>query len=990
MLDSAPQRPKGDLNVYFGGFHRLMPFRVQHVLLVSSLYESFILEEDGLLGELITSQYVDMHLSHAPRVSRASTAEEALDIIQNQSVDLVITMTRFGEAKVARFAEQVKGLRPKLPVIALADEPQEILRMPHLRECQHIERVFVWNGDARILLAIIKYIEDSRNAEHDTRVGDVRVILVIENSVRFYSTYLPLIYTEVVSLTRSLLAEGINLTHQLLRMRARPRILLAETFEEAWDVYTRFSANMLGLISDVRFPRGGQLDSRAGLELTRRVRMDAPYLPVLLQSSDESYRRDADALSAAFIHKQSPSLLQELREFMQKNMGFGEFVFTLTNGAEVGRAADVIELEQMLSRVPAESIGFHASHNHFSNWLMARTEFDIAARISPVRVTDFATLEDLRHYLISTMAEFREKHYTGVISDFVPRKFDLAGSFTRIGGGSIGGKARGLAFMNALLSHTNLRGRHENVRLFVPNSTVLGTDVFDAFMDANDLRRLVSQDAPEHRLTQEFVRGNLPADMVSNVTAFLRSVRYPLAVRSSSLLEDSHGRPFAGVYATYMLPNNHPDLRVRIEQLCDAIKLVYASAYFRSAKRYLEATGHHVEEEKMGVILQELVGSEYGGRFYPTFSGVARSYNFYPTGQITPDEGVACVALGLGKTVVEGGEYLLFSPAHPHILPQFPTTDDLLANSQRRFYALDTSNLQMVPTRDADANLLLLDLDAAERDGTLAPIGSVYSPENDMVYDGIQRPGPRVVTFAHVLKSDLFPLADIVQQLLAIGQDGMASPVEIEFAVDMSTQPMEFGFLQIRPVASNEEMEAVRVGPVNRDKAVCYSPEALGNGLIRGIADLVFVRPEDFDSSLTQEIAAELGRINEGLRKAGRVSVFIGPGRWGSADRWLGIPVTWDQISTARIIVETTLPDLMVAPSQGTHFFQNLTSLGVGYLTVDPNIDKGFIDWDWLSRQPTIEQSRHVRHVRLEEPLEARIDGRNQAGVIFKPGDSRT
>ena len=985
MADRININPSAALNTYFGGFRRLMPHRVQHVLLVSSLYESFVLEEDGLLSEMITSQYLDMHLSHSPHVTRASTVDDALSVLREEKIDLLITMTRFGEESLEHFAESAKQVNPDIPIIVLADEPRELELRHSLRSCPFIDRVFVWNGDSGLLLAIIKYVEDAMNVAHDTRVGDVRVILLVENSVRFYSAYLPLIYTEVVSLTRSVMQDGINVMHQLLRLRARPKILLAETFEKAWDVYEKYSDNLLGVIADIRFPRAGQHDPQAGLELTRRIRRGAPYLPVLLQSSDESFKTEADTLEAAFIHKNSPTLLQELRGFMQDSLGFGDFVFTLPDGTEVGRAADLFEFERMLAQVPAESIQFHAGYNHFSNWLMARTEFEMATRIRPVRAEDFSSTERLRAYLIETLAEFREKSQTGVITDFSPRKFDIATSFTRIGGGSIGGKARGLAFINALLRQRDFKRRFADVRLFVPRTAVLGTDMFDAFLDENRLRKLVSKDVSDERISRMFLKSDLPEQVTSSLTALLRFVRYPLAVRSSSLLEDSHGRPFAGIYETYMIPNNHPSLRVRLEQLCRAIKLVYASTFYRQAKRYLESTGHHVEEEKMAVIVQEIVGSEYGGRFYPTFSGVARSYNYYPTGSLTLEEGVVCAALGLGKTVVDGEEYLMFSPDHPQVLPQFPTTRDLLASSQRSFYALDTSRPEIQPSRDDATSLVRLTLDVAEADGTLASIGSVYSPQNDRLYDGIHREGPRLVTFAHVLKSDVFPLAGMLRALLDIGREGMACPVEIEFAVDMTPQPMEFGFLQIRPAVSGESAETVRITQVDPQSVVCVSPDALGNGVIEDVRDLVFVTPQDFDKSYTREMAREIGAVNERIRREHRTCVLIGPGRWGSADRWLGIPVTWDQISTARAIVETALPDLRVAPSQGTHFFQNLTSLGVGYFTIDPNVGKGHIAWDWLTRLKPVRKDHFVTHLLLDRPVTVRIDGRRQHGVVEKP-----
>jgi hypothetical protein len=695
------------------------------------------------------------------------------------------------------------------------------------------------------------------------------------------------------------------------------------------------------------------------------------------------YAEPAAQLGANFLAKKNRNLLQHLREFLLGNLGFGDFVFRLPDGREVGRARDLRELEDVLPRVPAESVAFHARHNHFSNWLMARTEFELAARIRPVRVTDFGNIEEVRVYLRRALAEFRELTQSGVISDFSPRRFDVA-SFTRIGGGSIGGKARGLAFVNALIRHHGLARRFDHVKIFVPASATLGTDVFDQFLDENGLRSLVAEDVPDERIAQMFLAAKLPKNAYNDLAAFLRFVRYPLAVRSSSLLEDSQGRPFAGIYDTYMIPNNHPDLSLRLDHLCAAIKRVYASAFFQGAKRYLEATGRNVEEEKMAVTLQEIVGSARGTRFYPTFSGVARSYNFYPTPEMDPSEGVAAVSLGLGKMVVEGGQTLMFSPGRPEILPQFPTTKDLLAHSQRQFYALDLSRPDAYPPDHPDGNLLLLDVDTADRDGALAPIGSVFSAENDRVYDGTDRPGPRLVTFAHVLKGDLLPLAEILRELLRLGRAGVAAPVEIEFAVDMSVYPIEFAFLQIRPIVVDEEFEDVNLDLPRHKDAAIYCLKALGNGKLSGVGDIVYVKPETFDPGRTREIAEEVGALNEQIRNEGRSAIYIGPGRWGTADRWLGIPIRWDQISAAAVIVETSLDNFIVTPSQGSHFFQNLTSLGIGYFTIDPMLNQGFIDWGWLAAQPAASETLYLRRLRFASPLEVRIDGRSQRGVVMK------
>ena len=986
MVDDGSSPKLEELESGFAGFHDLFPNRVQELLLVCSLYESYILQEDGLIADLIFTKYQELNLSHAPRVSRASTPEEALELVKKHHFDLVITMTRLGNWDVREFAAAIKRVQPDLLVIVLADEPREVAHFADPRERGAIDRVFLWHGDAKILLAAVKYVEDRMNVDHDIRVGDVRVIILIENSIRFYSSYLPVLYVELMRQTQALMVESLNPVLKLLRMRARPKILLSETFEEAWGLYEKYRNNVLGIITDIGFLREGKMDETAGLEFARRVKQEDPHMPVLLQSSNLAYLQAAQDMGACFLHKRSRTLIQDLRNFTLSNFGFGDFVFRLPNGTEIGRAANLRELARMLAEVPDESIVYHAGSNHFSNWLMARTEFELARRLRPRKVSDFKNAKEMRAYLIESLTDFAERTHAGIVADFSRERFSKASAFVRLGSGSIGGKGRGLAFISALLKRCNVRDRFDNVRIAVPNCAAVGTNVFDAFMDANELRPLVVQDLEDHEIARVFVAASLPEAFEKDLAAYLDLVRCPLAVRSSGLLEDSLGQPFAGIYKTYMIPNNHPEPEVRVRQLCDTIKLVYASTFTRSAKLYMEATGYHLEEEKMGVVIQEIVGSRYEDRFYPTFSGVARSYNFYPLGRLKPEEGIACVALGLGKMVVEGGEMLMFSPSHPEILPQFTDRRAMLACSQRKFFALPMEHFAVQPLVDADGNLATHDLEIAERDGTLALVGSVYSRENDALCDGIHEAGARVVTFAPVLKSRLFPLAEIIRLLLDIGQRGMACPIEIEFAVNMNTRPMQFGVLQIRPTIADEANERVSVDEGEDGRVLCRSPQTMGNGYIRSIRDVICVKPESFEAGQTRRIAAEISGINQKLKQAGRPSLLIGPGRWGSADPWLGIPVTWEQISTAQAIVETSLHDFVVTPSQGTHFFQNLTSFRVGYLTVNPTAGGGFVDWDWLSRQSPAEETGFVRHISLPGMLEVRLDGRSRQGVILKPG----
>ncbi len=973
----------------FSGFGHLMPHRVQEILLVASMYDAFTLDEGGRLTELLLIEYRELNLSFPPHVTLASTGEEALRLVDVRRFDLVITMTRLGDMDATAMAASIKEKHAKLPVFNLAFNPREL---QHLKLCDVdcvIDRYFLWTGDVRLLLAIIKYCEDEMNVAHDTRYGDVRVILLIEDSVRFYSSYMPMLYTEVLEQTQSLMREGINLSHRLLRLRARPKILLATTFEEAWELYRSFKDSLLGVISDGRFPWHGVERDNAGVEFIRRIKYVDPHTPAVLQSTNVDLAENAKAIGAGFIHKDSRHLLKKLRQFMLTNFGFGDFVFRLADGQEVGRAEDLKSLLKLLRTVPAESVGHHAAHDHFSNWLRARTEFGLASQLRPRKVTEFATDEELRTYLINVISHFRNESKRGVVADFSRLQFDSSSAFVRIGGGSLGGKGRGLAFMNSILHRYGITHRIAGVEIMVPPTAVVGTDVFDTFMNQGDLREKALSDISDEEICQLFLDAKLPPAIYGDLEAVLEQVQYPLAVRSSSLLEDSQFQPFAGVYSTYMFANNHPDLNVRLDQLCDAIKLVYASAYSRAAKGYIEATSNRIEEEKMAVIVQQMVGRQYENYDYPHFSGVGHSTNFYPAGHMDPEDGVVTVALGLGRTVVEGGKALRFSPSHPGILPQFGTVDDWLKNSQNKFFAMDLSDPMAYPGTRDDFNLASLDLADAERHGTLEPIGSVYSPENDAVYDGIHRSGPRLVSFAHVLKADIFPLAEIMKLLLELGRRTMSAEVEIEFAVvlgDGKLVPHRFGFLQIRPLASGYDTPELPESIFENKETIVATSVALGNGQISGVKDILFVPRDKFDRGKTMEIAEEIGTVNRALTKDSLPYMLVGPGRWGSSDRWLGIPVRWDQISGARIIVETDLDDFKVTPSQGSHFFQNLTSFQVGYLTVNKGEGRSHINWDWLENQPGTDVGNYLRRVQLSEPVTVLIDGKTQRGVILPPG----
>ena len=972
----------------FHEFQNLMRHRVREILLVSSLYDSYILEEDGRLYELILSEYIDLNLSHAPEITRVSSGGEAIKMAAGEKqYDLIITTMNLGDMYAPEFAREAREAGIGAPIILLTYDKRELAELDR-DDYRNFEKVFIWQGDFRILIAIIKYIEDQMNLEPDTDLIGVQSIILVEDNVDFYSYYLPMIYTEVLDHHQGLISEGINTAHKLLRMRARPKILLCTTYEEAWDYYERYEENVLGVISDIEFPRDGEKDPKAGIRLTREIRKSHFDVPILLQSDSEEYEKVAFQLGASFALKSSPVLLNQVRDFMRKYFSFGAFVFYTPSGEEVGRAVDLQELERQLMVIPDECLRYHAERNHFSRWLKARTEFWLAHRLRPHKISDFESIDAMRKHLINSLRKFRREQKLGLTSDFDVRTFDPTSSYARIGGGSLGGKARGLAFVNSLLNSYRINARLKGLRITVPPSVVLGTQVFDRFMNENNLRNFALECDDDDEVNARFLQASMPAEIVNRLKEYLEIVDYPLAVRSSSLLEDSRYQPFAGIYRTEMLPNNHRDIAARLEELLAAIKRVYASTFSHVSKGYIKATSYRLEEEKMAVIIQRVVGTRHDNRFYPDFSGVLRSHNFYPIGPMAASDGIVSVALGLGKSVVEGELAVRFCPKYPKHLVQFSDIDSTLTYSQKWFYALEFEEPDDESDHSREMPLLKCTLDIAEKDGTLAAVGSTFSAENDAIYDGISRQGMRLVTFAPILKSDILPLPETLQLIMDLGRLGMNSQVEIEFAVTAGTTPRvprEFGFLQIRPLVTSRESDELSVNGFQCDDMLCQSDQVLGNGVIDDICDIVMVDLARFDRSKTQLVAREIGAYNAQLMASHTPYVLIGVGRWGSADPWLGIPVTWDQIAGARVIVECGFQDIKVVPSQGSHFFQNITSFMIGYFTVNEGAGGEHVDWKWLDSQPAADRKAFSRRIRLQSPLEVRMNGHNHKGVILKP-----
>jgi CheY-like chemotaxis protein len=956
-------------------FHQLMRYRIMDILLVASPYDSFVLEEAGQIGERVVGEFRNLDLHYGPGLTTVASGEEAIALVQEATrFNLIISGLHLSDMNGAELAKRVEQLGKNIPVVLLAFDARQVKTFALHHDLSAVERVFLWQGDARILLAIVKYVEDRQNVVHDTQSMGVQVIILIEDNIKYYSSFLPAIYTELLHHSRRLITEGVNVSDKIMRMRARPKILLCSTYEEAWEAFNLFQENILGVISDIEFPVDGELDEAAGLAFAHNVRMQWPDVPVLLQSSNPDHFVGASDAGATFLIKGSPTLLADLRLFMTEYFGFGDFVFRAEDGSKVSRAYDLKSLEEKLATAPASSIVYHAERNHFSSWLKARTEFALADEIRSRKLTDFADAEEMRRWLIHTIAKYRRDRSLVTVADYERGHFDPAYDFHKIGGGSLGGKARGLAFMRMLVGRQPVTEGLSDVVVSVPSAVVLTTDVFDQFLEDNDLRDFAINCDDDKVIEKRFLAARFPQDARADLASLLPSVDHPLAVRSSSLLEDSQHQPFAGIYETFMIANRDRSLEARLDKLVRAIVRVYASTFSRNAKDYMRATPYRLEEEKMAVIVQRIVGTAHGDRFYPDFSGVARSHNFYPSKPQTSEDGIAAVALGLGRSVVAEGNCLRFSPRHPRHLVQFSSVKDVLANSQRMFWALDLE-------READMRETQYALDVAEADGTLGPLCSTYSPENDRISIGTSRAGVRVVTFASILEHDTFPLATLLDRLLAIGRWGMGGAVEIEFAVDLAKR--ELAFLQLRPLALSAETDELTIGSIEPDKLVCSSTCVLGNGRIDDIHDIVVVDRSRFDRAHSRRTAAEIAQLNAEL--AGRPYLLVGVGRWGSADPWLGIPVTWEQISGARAIVEAGFEEIKVAPSQGTHFFQNLTSFDIGYFTVNPDAGEGFVDWAWLAAQPALRDTGSVRLVRTAKPLVVKMNGRNSEGVILKP-----
>jgi CheY-like chemotaxis protein len=987
MADLPPVETATDEDLSFKVFHELMARKVADILLVSSPYDAFIMEEEGRLAERIILEYRGLNLSRPPRLTWVSTAGEALQALAEKKFDMVITMPRLNDMDAYTLGRAAKLRQPDLPVFMLTHSAAQLRDPPDSIDASAIDRHFVWLGNSDLLLALVKSVEDRWNIDADTRRALVRVIILVEDSPLYLSSLLPMLYKEIVMQTQRVMEESFNDEHRLFRMRARPKIVTAATYEAAEALWQHFRPYLLCILCDVRFPRQGRDDPQAGIRLLQHIHAEHPGLPLLNFSSEPQHREAAEALGAVFVNKNSPNLLGEIREFFVRYCGFGSFVFRDAEGMEIGRVENLRQMERLLPSIPDAVVRSHALRNDFSSWLMARSEIQLAMRLKPMLVEDFTSIAELKQYLVDCIRQRRRGQRRGVISEPGPGGYDPDADLVKVGKGSLGGKARGLAFIFSRLRRflPGLHGRYPRISVGVPPAMVIATDGFDAFMAANDLRDAIDGRLGDAEIAARFDQAKLPRWVEEALAAFARHVHGPVAVRSSSLLEDARFQPYAGIYRTFMLPNADPDADRRQHRLGQAVRQVYASTFMSVARAYARGTMHRIEDERMAVILQPLVGRRHGDVYYPALAGVARSVNYYPISPMAAEDGIAAVALGLGKTVVEGGKSVRFAPPHPGHLPQFSTVDDMLHHCQREFFAL---RMDVCPEGlfSDEKTLVRLEVEASTDHPSVAYFSSCYVPADHRIRDTWPCPeGFPVLTFARILKYGAIPLPALIGDILDIGREGMGGPVEIEFAVnlpDPGRTEFEFWLLQIRPMgAAGPLLQDVRISAEDLRLAFCRSDQALGNGVFSNIADIVYVRPDTFDPARTVDIAADIGRINGRLTAEDRPYLLIGPGRWGTADRWLGIPVDWRQISGVAAIVETSFEALKADPSQGSHFFHNITSLGIGYVTVAD--DQGFIDWHRLEQMPAFTQTRFLRHLRLEQPLTIKIDGKTSRAVMI-------
>ena len=967
-------------------FMNLMTRRIYNVLIIANPYDAFMLEDDGRIEEKIFNEYMELGLRYPPSFIKVSTAEEASHVLDNNNVDLALCMPGNADNDAFDVARAVKERYPQLPCIVLTPFSHGITRRMQNEDLSIFDYIFCWLGNTNLILSIIKLIEDRMNMEHDISEGGVQMILLVEDSIRFYSSILPNLYSYILQQSHRFAKEALNRHAATLRMRGRPKVVLARTYEEARIIYDRYHDNVLGVISDARFPmtEGGEKDSEAGLKLLNYIRQQDEYVPLIMESSESDNREKAQAMSFLFVDKNSKKMSLDLRHLLEEHMGFGDFIFRdPKTKKEVARISSLKELQDKIFDIPADSMLYHISRNHTSRWLSARALFPISQFLKRITWHELQDVDAHRKIIFDAIVQYRRMKNLGVVAVFDRMKFDRFAHFARIGEGSLGGKGRGLAFLDNIIKEHEELNKYERVTVQIPKTVVLCTDIFDEFMERNGLYQIALSDASNDEILAAFLKAQLPDSLYEDFEIFIDATRSPLAIRSSSLLEDAHYQPFAGVYSTYMIPylDDH-DMMIRM--LSDAIKGVYASVYYSDSKAYMTATSNVIDQEKMAAIIQEVVGRQYGTRYYPNLSGVIRSINYYPIGNERAEEGIASLALGLGKYIVDGGQTLRVSPFHPKQVLQMSEVDIALKETQTQFYALDLSHVGEDFKVDDGFNIVKLRVKEAYADGALANIASTYDPNDQMIYDGLYETGRKIISFAGVLQHDVMPLPEILQMVMTQGAESMRRPVEIEMAGNIEADGSgEIYLLQIRPIVDSKHKLDVDVNAIPDEQCLIRTSSSLGHGVVEDIRDVIYVKTDGgFSAQDNPAIAEEMERINRQFLDSGKGYILIGPGRWGSSDPWLGIPVKWPHISGARLICEVAVPGYYVDPSQGTHFFQNLTSLGVGYFTIDK--DKGFYHQEILDNMPAVEETPHLRHVHFDAPLKILMDGMKQVGAVIK------
>ena len=966
-------------------FKNLMTHRIFNVLIIANPYDAFMLEDDGRVDEKIFNEYTELGLRYPPTFTQVSTMVEASEVLSTTSIDLVICMPGNADNDAFTVARAVKREFPDIPCVVLTPFSHGITQRIMNEDLSIFEYVFCWLGNTNLILSIIKLIEDKMNLEHDIDEAGVQMILLVEDSIRFYSSILPNLYSYILTQSQSFATEALNSHTATLRMRGRPKVVLARTYEEAMDYFVRFPENILGVISDCRFPKGGVKDSEAGLKLLSEFHRRAPFLPLIMESSETENAEKAEKLGFRFIDKNSKKMNIDLRNVMAEHMGFGDLIFRdPKTHEEIRRIRNLKELQDNIFSIPNDSMLYHLSRNHVSRWLCARAIFPVSEFLKTVTLEKLRDVDQHRQIIFDAIVQYRHMKNVGTVAVFKRDRFDAYSHFARIGDGSLGGKGRGLAFLDNIIKTHPEFNEFEGVKVSIPKTVVLCTDVFDQFMDNNNLYQLALSDAPDEEILQAFIKAQLPDQFIDDFKTFFEAIRHPIAIRSSSLLEDSHYQPFAGIYSTYMIPYLD-DKDEMLRMLAAAIKSVYASVYFKDSKAYMTATRNVIDQEKMAVILQEVVGKQYGDHFYPNFSGVLRSINYYPLGYEKSEEGIASLALGLGKYIVDGGQTLRVSPYHPTQVLQTSDMEIALRQTQTQFYALDMKRVGVDFKVDDGFNILKLKVKDAENDGALNFIASTYDANDRVIRDGLYDGGRKIVSFNGVLRHGVFPLPELLKLSMHHGADSMRRPVEIEFACTLNDDRTgEFYLLQVRPIVDSKQVLDQDIMTIPDDKCLLRSHNSLGHGVSDDIVDVVYVKTdENFTASDNPVVAMEVERINKKFLADGKNYVLVGPGRWGSSDSWLGVPVKWPHISAAKLIVETTLKNYSVDPSQGTHFFQNLTSFGVGYFTIDENKGMGFFRKEILDAMPAVEETPHVRHVRFSKPLHIMMDGMKQEGLVI-------